>query len=182
MVNNPIGSRKYYRSIILTSVLITRILCVHWQDIGADKTSVASSRSFRSSDRSFRDETDSTSLTSVHKRIIAQRMPKSNIHRNISVDSTNIPEQQQEVPISPTASGSQPNDTSYSTFSTTTAVTAVDLCVADTVTSKSAVPVAGTSKSLNSKNMSKAAVLRNLFFSQHQDGSSGSGSAGNSKA
>lgn len=109
-------------------------------------------------------------------------MPKLNTsqHRNISVDSTNIPEpQQQEVPTSPTGSGSQPNDTSCSSSTTTTAA-AVDLGVADTVTSKPAVP--GTSKSLNSKNMSKAAVLRNLFFSQHQDGSSGSGSAGNSKA
>lgn len=82
--------------------------------------------------------------------------------------------------MSPTGSGSQPNDTSCSSSTTTTA--AVDLGVADTLTSKPAVPVAGTSKSLNSKNMSKAAVLRNLFFSQHQDGSSGSGSGGNSKA
>lgn len=111
-------------------------------------------------------------------------MPKLNTsqHRNISVDSTNIPEpQQQEVPMSPTGSGNQQNDASCSSSTTPTAVS-VDLGSGDTVTSTTAAPVAGTSKSLNSKNMSKAAVLRNLFFSQHQDGSSGSGSAGNSKA
>lgn len=83
--------------------------------------------------------------------------------------------------MSPTGSGSQPNETSCSSSTTNTAG-AVSLGVTDTVTSKPAVPVAGTSKSLNSKNMTKAAVLRNLFFSQQQDGSSGSGSAGNSKA
>uniref|UniRef100_A0A182W3M4 Uncharacterized protein n=1 Tax=Anopheles minimus TaxID=112268 RepID=A0A182W3M4_9DIPT len=69
------------------------------QDTAADKASLGSGRSFRSSERSFRDDFDSTSVSSAHKRInFGKLIPKlsSSQHRNLSVDSTtgsyNIPE------------------------------------------------------------------------------------------
>lgn len=70
----------------------------------AEKASLGSGRSFRSSERSFRDDNDSTSLSSLsHKRIslVHQRLPtklNNSLHRNLSTDScnndcsTNIPE------------------------------------------------------------------------------------------
>ncbi|XP_050086243.1 E3 ubiquitin-protein ligase RNF19A-like isoform X3 [Anopheles aquasalis] len=69
------------------------------QDTAADKASLGSGRSFRSSERSFRDDFDSTSVSSAHKRInFGKLIPKlgSGQHRNLSVDSAtgsyNIPE------------------------------------------------------------------------------------------
>ncbi|XP_053679877.1 E3 ubiquitin-protein ligase RNF19A-like [Anopheles nili] len=69
------------------------------QDTAADKASLGSGRSFRSSERSFRDDFDSTSVSSAHKRInFGKLIPKlsSSQHRNLSVDSAtgsyNIPE------------------------------------------------------------------------------------------
>ena len=69
------------------------------QDTAADKASLGSGRSFRSSERSFRDDFDSTSVSSAHKRInFGKLIPKLNSsqHRNLSVDSAtgsyNIPE------------------------------------------------------------------------------------------
>uniref|UniRef100_A0AAG5CRA4 RBR-type E3 ubiquitin transferase n=1 Tax=Anopheles atroparvus TaxID=41427 RepID=A0AAG5CRA4_ANOAO len=69
------------------------------QDTAADKASLGSGRSFRSSERSFRDDFDSTSVSSAHKRInFGKLIPKlsSAQHRNLSVDSAtgsyNIPE------------------------------------------------------------------------------------------
>ncbi|XP_052869472.1 E3 ubiquitin-protein ligase RNF19B-like isoform X2 [Anopheles cruzii] len=69
------------------------------QETAADKASLGSGRSFRSSERSFRDDFDSTSVSSAHKRInFGKLIPKlgSGQHRNLSVDSAtgsyNIPE------------------------------------------------------------------------------------------
>ncbi|XP_035901897.1 E3 ubiquitin-protein ligase RNF19B-like isoform X2 [Anopheles stephensi] len=85
------------------------------QDTAADKASLGSGRSFRSSERSFRDDFDSTSVSSAHKRInFGKLIPKlsSSQHRNLSIDSTtgsyNIPEnvsleqelEQEETPAS----------------------------------------------------------------------------------
>uniref|UniRef100_U5EF97 RBR-type E3 ubiquitin transferase n=1 Tax=Corethrella appendiculata TaxID=1370023 RepID=U5EF97_9DIPT len=71
------------------------------QDTGADKTSLSSGRSFRSSERSSREDMDANSVSSSshNKRInFGQRIPKLNSsqHRNLSIDSNtgsyNIPE------------------------------------------------------------------------------------------
>ncbi|XP_058061380.1 E3 ubiquitin-protein ligase RNF19B-like isoform X2 [Anopheles bellator] len=69
------------------------------QETATDKASLGSGRSFRSSERSFRDDFDSTSVSSAHKRInFGKLIPKlgSGQHRNLSVDSAtgsyNIPE------------------------------------------------------------------------------------------
>ena len=52
--------------------------------VGADKLSLCSGRSLRSSERSYRDEMDSMSLSSGHKRmVLGQRMSKLN-SRNMS--------------------------------------------------------------------------------------------------
>lgn len=59
------------------------------QDSAADKSSVGSSRSFRSSERSFRDEIDSSSSSGTKRLAFAQRMPKlsTTTHRTLSLDS-----------------------------------------------------------------------------------------------
>uniref|UniRef100_A0A182TBD1 E3 ubiquitin-protein ligase RNF19A n=1 Tax=Anopheles maculatus TaxID=74869 RepID=A0A182TBD1_9DIPT len=87
------------------------------QDTAADKASLGSGRSFRSSERSFRDDFDSTSVSSAHKRInFGKLIPKlsSSQHRNLSIDSTtgsyNIPENvslEQELEQEETPAGGQ---------------------------------------------------------------------------
>lgn len=90
------------------------------QDTAADKASLGSGRSFRSSERSFRDDFDSTSVSSAHKRInFGKLIPKlsSGQHRNLSVDSAtgsyNIPEnvsleQELEQEVETVPAGGQP--------------------------------------------------------------------------
>uniref|UniRef100_A0A182TGH4 Uncharacterized protein n=1 Tax=Anopheles melas TaxID=34690 RepID=A0A182TGH4_9DIPT len=98
------------------------------QDTAADKASLGSGRSFRSSERSFRDDFDSTSVSSAHKRInFGKLIPKLNSsqHRNLSVDSAtgsyNIPENvslEQELEQEETTAAQQHTASSKSSTAT----------------------------------------------------------------
>nr|XP_040230445.2 E3 ubiquitin-protein ligase RNF19A-like isoform X1 [Anopheles coluzzii] len=98
------------------------------QDTAADKASLGSGRSFRSSERSFRDDFDSTSVSSAHKRInFGKLIPKLNSsqHRNLSVDSAtgsyNIPENvslEQELEQEETTAAQQHTASSNSSAAT----------------------------------------------------------------
>lgn len=192
------------------------------QEGSTDKASVGSGRSFR-------DDVDATSMSSIHKRMtFAQRMPKLNAsqHRTVSIDSTNnIPELtnqelQQDVDsvdlssanngstsqvrqrspnttnyndnvpsmhataiagdsVSQTSSGASEKANAADSRTTTAQKSPVVPSGAATASNVVAVP-ATTSKSLNSKNMSKAAILRNLFFSQNHQQHAPSDGASNS--
>ncbi|GAB0088819.1 metal ion binding [Sergentomyia squamirostris] len=145
------------------------------QDLGADKLSVDSGRSMRSSERSFRDELDSSSLSSGHKRMtFSQRKLTNSQHRNLSVDSNTgsnnyIPEnvsleveeedEEQEEHnggISVTLHG----DEGASSSSAAAAEKAQEAGAASSKAEKSNVKRSAT----------KTAILRNLFFFQNENG------------
>lgn len=144
------------------------------QDSAADKASVGSSRSFRSSERSFRDEMDSNSSCGAKRLAFGQRMPKLNAstHRTLSLDSNsgsnNIPE---NVSLEQQAEEEDKENVNMKSCSTS-------LVVGDSVGNKN------TSFSSSiifkhespikdpEKNPSKAAILRNLFFALSDSASS----------
>uniref|UniRef100_A0A1L8DSS0 RBR-type E3 ubiquitin transferase n=1 Tax=Nyssomyia neivai TaxID=330878 RepID=A0A1L8DSS0_9DIPT len=134
------------------------------QDLGADKLSVDSGRSMRSSERSFRDELDSSSLSSGHKRMtFSQRKLTNSQHRNLSVDSNTgsnnyIPEnvslevEEAEEANEPTISVTFGDDDGASS-------------------SKGKAPDAPKGDKSNTKrSATKTAILRNLFFFQNENG------------
>ena len=144
------------------------------KDLTADKASLCSGRSFRSSERSY--DLDSNSLSSMHKRIV-QRIPKLNSqqHRALSVDSNNgsnnIPEtlelevnddietkSQEFIVIPPVATAS------------------VKLSPASSVSSIKSTNSKTSPQPLKKKGMSKSNILRNLFFFQNADDSTSSSS------
>lgn len=154
----------------------------------ADKASVGSERSYRT----HGDDADTSSLSSVHKRsTFASRLPilNSNSHRhNISLDSgtsvsNNIPEVDDQLLSDENLSIEDinvntatkdctiivANQSSTPHIKTKSALDVID----DTEYSanksnESAAAASGhnTKESTNSKNLSKAAMLRQLFFSQ----------------
>lgn len=144
------------------------------KDLTADKASLCSGRSFRSSERSY--DLDSNSLSSMHKRIV-QRIPKLNSqqHRTLSVDSNNgsnnIPEtlelevneevetKSQEFIVNPPA-----------------ATASVKLSPASSVSSIKSTNSKTSPQPLKKKGMSKSNILRNLFFFQNADDSTSSSS------
>lgn len=200
-------------------------------ELSADKASVGSCRSFRSSDRSFRDDVgDSASLSSLHKRIMSvqQRLAKTQQHLllnaqrtssgagpaaggNPAATSTTVAAAQTptdtvttptaEAPVaapesasqtrcnssdhlSPVGSPSLPSSAHGSPTSQTSFVCSRAAAENATATATSGAETSSatpTAKTLNTKNMSKVAILRNLFFSQHPhgDGDAGEGSSGN---
>lgn len=115
--------------------------------MGADKASLSSARSFRSSDL------DSTSITSMHKRM-AQRTKLQ--HRAMSLDSNsgsnNIPEslETEDVPVTVTISS---QDVKEPVGKLTPA------------TSMTSVKSNGKSPQPAKKGLSKSNILRNIFFS-----------------
>lgn len=193
-------------------------------ELSADKASVGSCRSFRSSDRSFRDDVgDSASLSSLHKRImnVQQRLAKSQqqLRINAAADAGTAsasrrqatdpasaaatPEAAIEPATPPTATAPAPSQsTSQTRCSSNDRLSAAGSpppavlesahgsptsqtsfvssgsgggeAVAKCPAASSGAPT--TTKAMSTKNMSKVAILRNLFFSQHPDGG-GSGSS-----
>lgn len=150
----------------------------HDQEMSADKTSVGSCRSFRSSDRSFREDPDSISLSSLHKRImqVQQRLPKYNPSQRSSnsaataagdtVEPCSASTSRNEtdvdnVLVMPNATGTSIQFSPSPTQSPTTSPTPE---IESAVTS---------AKSINGRNVSKLAALRSLFFSQNPDESGG---------
>lgn len=144
------------------------------QDYVADKASLCSGKSQRSTD------IDTVSVPSAQKRVIplVQRISKINSpqHRNISVDgSSNAVEQYEQdadsCSITKTKLSDKLNDKipmpSSSDVTTSTAIDGSESSMDGAIGNTSA-------KSLNTKNFSKAAILRNLFFSQYMDGGSNS--------
>lgn len=116
--------------------------------MGADKASLSSARSFRSSDL------DSTSITSMHKRM-AQRTKLQ--HRAMSLDSNsgsnNIPEslETEDVPVTVAISSQDVKEPSVGKLTPATSMTSV----------KSN----GKSPQPAKKGLSKSNILRNIFFS-----------------
>lgn len=158
--------------------------------MNADKASVSSGRSFRSSERSFREELDNASVSSgAAKRATTSQRTKlnSNLNRNHSMDSTsyNIPENatlKEEV-------GGTETDTS-SEKDLTPKHTEFNVNRNDEVIKKSILEINlkeekselmsksdlnDKTLSLN-KNRSKTAILRNLFFSQNDNSGNNSNS------
>jgi hypothetical protein len=130
--------------------------------MAADKASLGSTRSFRSSDL------DSTSISSMHKRII-QRIPSklnATQHRTMSIDSNtgsnNIPESLEEQIIDmPPATLSQEYSDSLKISSSPSVSTKELKC--------------GKSPQPAKKEISKSSILRSIFFS-------GSSNSSNSKS
>lgn len=130
--------------------------------MAADKASLGSTRSFRSSDL------DSTSISSMHKRII-QRIPSklnATQHRTMSLDSNtgsnNIPEsmepEERVIDIQPI---------------TTTQENSADI-ITMKLSSMSSIEC-GKSPQPAKKELSKTSILRSIFFS-------GSSNSSNSKS
>lgn len=153
------------------------------QDYVADKASLSSGKSQRSTD------IDTASVSSAQqKRIIplVQRISKlhSTQHRNMSVDSTSNaalehydeepePCSQTKAKLSDKLNDKIPMPSCSSGKSDVTTSTTIDgNC--DTSIDGAIASNASSAKSLNTKNFSKAAILRNLFFSQYMDGGSNS--------
>lgn len=159
---------------------------LYLKDACADKSSLGSGRSFRSSERSYRDDIDSTSLSSsTHKRMnLIQRIPKlNNQHRNLSLDSNNgscnIPEnvslEQESMTPSPLLlnyeneqlkivnSGLKEVETNKFENSSEESV--------GTESIRQMIREEKSSISDDTKNMSKTTILRNLFFFQNEGGS-----------
>jgi E3 ubiquitin-protein ligase RNF19A len=139
-----------------------------------EKASLGSGRSFRS-ERSFRDDLDTSSLCSVHKRL-TQRIPKlgSAQHRTLSVDSAasnNIPEQASLEQLERDANSPPPHlalpvkgvQESEAEVCGTEATGGA----ADKPTDPEEVVVTEATR-----NLSKSNILRNLFFFQNESGSS----------
>lgn len=116
-----------------------------FQDMGADKASLSSARSFRSSDL------DSTSITSMHKRM-AQRTKLQ--HRAMSLDSNsgsnNIPESPEDAPTAVTIS-TQERKPSSGKLTPASSIGSIKSC--------------GKSPQPAKKSLSKSNILRNIFFS-----------------
>jgi hypothetical protein len=144
------------------------------QDYIADKASL-SSGSQRSTD------IDSASVSSAqHKRVLplVQRLSKLNStqHRNVSVDSTSNTLEQCDQEPEPSSNTDESNDKIPSTQSCSSgdrSMTSTTIVDGKCESMDGAIANAST-KSLNTKNVSKAAILRNLFFSQYMDGGSNS--------
>lgn len=155
----------------------------------ADKSSVGSERSYRM----LGDDVDTSSLSSVHKRsTFASRLPvlNSNSHRhNISMDSctsvsNNIPEVDdqllsdenlsiEDINVTTTTKDCPiivANQTSTHHTKTKSALDIIDDTenTASKLSESDAATASGqiTKESTNSKHLSKAAMLRQLFFSQ----------------
>jgi hypothetical protein len=115
--------------------------------MGADKASLSSARSFRSSDL------DSTSITSMHKRM-AQRTKHQ--HRAMSLDSNsgsnNIPESPEDAQTTITIS--TPQECKESSVGKITPAS-----------SMSSIKSLGKSPQPAKKGLSKSNILRNIFFS-----------------
>lgn len=130
--------------------------------MAADKASIGSTRSFRSSDL------DSTSITSMHKRII-QRIPSklnATQHRTMSIDSdntgsNNIPEslepEEQIIDMPPLTAFTQ----EYSSDTLATKFTSSSSVSESTREMKSG----GKSPQPAKKEISKSSILRSIFFS-----------------
>ncbi|CAG9806523.1 unnamed protein product [Chironomus riparius] len=127
------------------------------QDMAADKASLGSTRSFRSSDL------DSTSISSMHKRII-QRIPaklNATQHRTMSLDSNtgsnNIPESlepdEQIIDMPPITISQEYNDALNNKLSPTPSTTKI-----------------GKSPQPNKKE-SKTNLFRSIFFSSNSSNS-----------
>ncbi|CAO1433764.1 unnamed protein product [Diamesa tonsa] len=145
------------------------------QDLTADKASLCSGRSFRSSERSY--DLDSNSLSSMHKRIV-QRIPKLNSqqHRTLSVDSNNgsnnIPETL-ELEVNDEVETKSQEFIVNPPVSTTASV---KLSPASSVSSIKSTNSKTSPQPLKKKGMSKSNILRNLFFFQNADDSTSSSS------
>jgi len=109
--------------------------------MGADKASLSSARSFRSSDL------DSTSITSMHKRM-AQRTKLQ--HRAMSLDSN---------------SGSNNIPESLETEDTPTTLTVEPIGKLTPASSMGSVKSTGKSPQPTKKGLSKSNILRSIFFS-----------------
>lgn len=142
-----------------------------FKDLGADKLSVDSGRSMRSSERSFRDELDSSSLSSGHKRMtFSQRKLTNSQNRNLSVDSNTgsnnyIPENV-SLEVEEEEEGSN---------EATISVTFEHDIDKGASSSKGKSTEAGSSapktdKSNVKRSATKTAILRNLFFFQNENG------------
>lgn len=125
--------------------------------MAADKASLGSTRSFRSSDL------DSTSISSMHKRII-QRIPNklnATQHRAMSLDSNsgsnNIPEthepEEQIIDMPPTTISQEYTDSTASKLSSPTSYT------------KETRSGGNKSPQPAKKELSKTSILRSIFFS-----------------
>lgn len=120
-----------------------------FKDMSADKASLSSARSFRSSDL------DSTSITSMHKRF-AQRTKLQ--HRAMSLDSNsgsnNIPEslETEEAPVTTkTTFSREGNEPSLGKLTPASSISSIKS------TGKSPQPA--------KKGLSKSNILRSIFFS-----------------
>lgn len=157
------------------------------KDACGDKSSLCSGRSFRSSERSYRDDIDSTSLSSTtHKRMnLIQRIPKlNNQHRNLSLDSNNgscnIPEnvslEQESMTPSPLLLNYDNEQLKVinSVLKETTETNQFENSSEESIGTESIRQMIREEKnSINddTKNMSKTTILRNLFFFQNEGGS-----------
>lgn len=132
------------------------------QDPGADKASVGSSRSFRSSERSYREDVDQNNSASTGKRLALfnSRHAKLNAatHRTLSLDSNtgsnNIPENvslEQQAEEEDQAALSVPDIPIHDEEATPPTITKT----VDSSPSKSP-----------TKNSTRTSILRNLFFAQ----------------
>lgn len=146
---------------------------------GADKLSLCSGRSLRSSERSYRDEVDSMSLSSGHRRttVLGQRMGAKLANRNVSMGSTAelgeaLPEEelQSVVVVEGAAKVSEEAQQTLShvvespqTVSTTSRTTTT-MTTAEPTPNRAEEAVRGSPSPSASK--SKTAILRNIFFSQ----------------
>lgn len=130
--------------------------------MAAEKTSLGSTRSFRSSDL------DSTSISSIHKRII-QRIPSklnASQHRTMSLDSNsgsnNIPEtlepEDQIIDI-PHVTISQEYSGSYASKLSSPASSNKEMVMSTTTTAVKGSPQPAK------KELSKSNILRSIFFS-----------------
>jgi len=133
--------------------------------MSADKASLGSVRSFRSS------EIDSTSISSMHKRIV-QRIPKLNA-RTMSLDSNsgsnNIPETEEQVieisvPVVHDDATIQKQQQQQQSAGKLTPASSMG-----SVRSSN-----GKSPTPTKKGLSKSNILRNIFFFQNSEGSSNS--------
>lgn len=140
----------------------------------ADKASLCSGRSFRSSERSY--DLDSNSLSSMHKRIV-QRIPKLNSqqHRTLSVDSNNG---SNNIPETLELEVNEEVETKSQEFLVNPPVSTaiVKLSPASSVSSIKSTNSKTSPQPLKKKGMSKSNILRNLFFFQNADDSTSSSS------
>lgn len=136
------------------------------KDSNADKSSLGSGRSFRSSERSFRDDADSSSMSSSFQKKIIQRIPKLNNsqHRNLSLDSNN------DVNISEKLEDELSMSDREKPFTNATPTINLDNLTEKTQDNQHGGVVGSpTTSSKSNRNLSKTKILRNLFFSQKSD-------------